>query len=640
MRALDIANWPVRRRLAAVAVAGTLVPLVALASVAYARMKTLLHREAGRLADGAAEDTSLDVDSLNHSCFDLVREIAHWSTIERFIAFDSCARGRESGEVGALLEAARSGLPHVSNLVVTDARGHTLAATNERLDVPESIARAAFASADARGRAVTTAFLGGSRIFHAIFLSRVSANGGPSLGAVLACVPARVIAERLEAEERMTMPPGSLLLVLDGGGRLVAGRAPVPPGTPVLLPEKLEPHRDGQPLGLDVYLGPMPGSGAESFAHVDEVTSAPWSVVAFIPLAAVRGPLRALALEIGLVASVLLAGSLVVSRWIGRTIVARIDRLAGATDRIRRGDLSVRVRGQSRDELGGLARAFNEMAEALSITQEEIEAKVRERTAELERANGELERAGQQKARFLANMSHELRSPLNAVIGFTELVLEDGREALGPVRCGQLANALAAARALLEVVTDLIDMARIDAGSLALEKSPMLPADAVAEVVARFRGAVAKKRIRIEPVTRARRLVQADPRRLSQVLAHLLSNAIKFSPEDGAVEVRVEDEGAGSVRFSIRDEGPGVAPDFVADLFKPLHQSENPMVKKHPGTGLGLAISKAIVEAHGGEISLETEAGKGATFWFRIPAAADPAALAESPSSVEAAARP
>ncbi|MBX3466561.1 MAG: response regulator [Planctomycetes bacterium] len=277
-----------------------------------------------------------------------------------------------------------------------------------------------------------------------------------------------------------------------------------------------------------------------------------------------------------------------------------------------------------------LAVARRDLRDALQARNEELEAQAEELRAQ----QGELEaqqaalvakseevvRADRHKSQFLANVSHELRTPLNAIIGFADLLREEVGPTLAQGHARYLDEVLAAARHLLGLIGEVLDLSRIEAGRLTLDLEDVVAGEVVAEALAL-----------VEPQARARQVsvatrgaldarARADRARLRQILVNLLSNAVKFSPEGQPVDVDV-DAGPDAVRFVVRDRGPGVPPDLRPRLFQPFVQGEDPLVKRHTGSGLGLAISRGLAELQGGALALEDAPGPGATFVATVPAA-------------------
>ena len=268
--------------------------------------------------------------------------------------------------------------------------------------------------------------------------------------------------------------------------------------------------------------------------------------------------------------------------------------------------------------------------EALREQSEQLASK----QTELTQKNAEIERANQLKSEFLANMSHELRTPLNAVIGFSELMLEEEPK-LSPGHIQFVKDIHASGRHLLTLINSVLDLAKIESGRVALEVQLLDPAQQIAAACGLVSAMAQKKNLVIEQAPRATRSVRADSGKLQQILLNLLSNAIKFSDEGKRIEVGVEDQDE-LLRFWVRDEGPGIPDSVRPELFKPFVQGESPLSKKHEGTGLGLAITRRLVEYQGGDVGVDTAVGKGATFWFTLPADDGRASAPEEMAAVPA----
>ena len=225
----------------------------------------------------------------------------------------------------------------------------------------------------------------------------------------------------------------------------------------------------------------------------------------------------------------------------------------------------------------------------------------------------ELEVASQHKSEFLANMSHELRTPLNAVIGFSEVLLERMFGDVNEKQAEYLGDIHTSAQHLLSLINDILDLSKIEAGRMELDVSEFdLPA-AIENALTLVRERAARRGIALERTIDERLgAIRGDERKIKQVLLNLLSNALKFTPEGGRVEVHA-DVVAGFAEIAVTDTGIGIAPedhDAVFEEFRQVGSGD----KKAEGTGLGLALSKKFVELHGGQIRLESRLGAGSTF--------------------------
>jgi len=251
----------------------------------------------------------------------------------------------------------------------------------------------------------------------------------------------------------------------------------------------------------------------------------------------------------------------------------------------------------------------------------------------LRQANVELVRASRAKSEFLATISHEIRTPLNGVIGLTSLLLGTP---LSPQQREYTAAIQTSGEALLALINDILDLSKIEAGQMRLERGPLDLRHLVGEVAAVFMAQVQAKGLRLEARVdpRVPPLVEGDAMRLREVLTNLVGNAVKFTAQ-GTVEVRVAlaEESAEGVllRIAVRDTGIGIAPEAQEALFEPFAQADASTTRRYGGTGLGLAIVKRLVEAMGGQIGVQSAVGQGSTFWLTLRLPRLGAAAAERP---------
>jgi signal transduction histidine kinase len=240
----------------------------------------------------------------------------------------------------------------------------------------------------------------------------------------------------------------------------------------------------------------------------------------------------------------------------------------------------------------------------------------------LGRAYEALAEADRHKDEFLAVASHELRTPLNVVLGYLSFLQEGAGGALNPEQQAFADKGMAGVERLRLLIDDIVDYARIVSGRLPLDPVPTPYEALVEDVVAHLRPVAAARRIAIEVDAADVGLPCLDGHRIGQVLAKLLDNGIKFTPDGGRIVVRVWRTGV-RLQTAIADTGPGVGEDARARIFHPFHQADMSTTRAFGGLGLGLPISKGIVEAHGGTIGFESGPGSGATFWFTLPAFGD-----------------
>lgn len=255
-----------------------------------------------------------------------------------------------------------------------------------------------------------------------------------------------------------------------------------------------------------------------------------------------------------------------------------------------------------------------EAEELLHHYTNELENRVAERTAELVRAN-------RAKDEFLANMSHELRTPLTSILGFSEILLNKMYGALNEKQNQYMENIHASGRHLLGLINDILDIAKIETGKFELNPENTSVKLVCESSLVFVKHMAQKKFISVEySFDESVPLVFADPKRLKQILVNLLNNAVKFTPERGAIKLETwQDEKEGRIWFSVSDTGIGIAPENMQKLFQPFEQLESGLSRQYGGTGLGLSLVKKMVELHGGHIVVESEPGKGSRFYFNIP---------------------
>jgi PAS domain S-box-containing protein len=245
---------------------------------------------------------------------------------------------------------------------------------------------------------------------------------------------------------------------------------------------------------------------------------------------------------------------------------------------------------------------------------------VRQRTIELELQNRRIVEANRLKSEFLANMSHELRTPLNAIIGFSELLHSGAVSADSPEHDEFLGDILTSGRHLLQLINDVLDLAKVEAGKLDFRPEPVELVKLVGEIVAITRTTAATKRIAVEiSVDPSLTGIVLDPSRFKQVAYNFLSNALKFTPEEGRVAIRVTPHRDEQLLLEVEDTGVGIAAADLGRLFVEFQQLEAGIAKRHQGTGLGLALSRRLVEAQGGTVGVKSTVGIGSTFHAVLP---------------------
>lgn len=312
-------------------------------------------------------------------------------------------------------------------------------------------------------------------------------------------------------------------------------------------------------------------------------------------------------------------------------LVGPLRHLSATASRVEGGDLGARCVVEREDEIGVVTKAFNGMVDRLQNNIGLLDARVRGRTAELEAANEELKQLDELKSNFLSSVSHELRTPMTSVVGFSQLVKKKLENVVFPrvATDEQTTRAMSQVRANLDIIiaeserltlliNDVLDSAKLDAGTMEWNLVPLEPARLIERVAQVARLMVTQKGLTLElDVAGDLPAIRGDRDRLYQVLINLVSNAVKFT-ERGTIVLRAA-RTDGFVRFDVVDSGIGIAAEYRETVFDTFSQIGDTLTDKPQGTGLGLSICRQIVRHHGGDIGMDSMPGKGTTFHFTVP---------------------
>jgi signal transduction histidine kinase len=270
------------------------------------------------------------------------------------------------------------------------------------------------------------------------------------------------------------------------------------------------------------------------------------------------------------------------------------------------------------DEIEILADEFNEMATHLREAYTGLERKVAERTQELTIANEKLGEASQLKSQFLANVNHELRTPMSAIIGYARLILRATEGQISRLQRENLEDLLRNAERLLNQIDSLLEFSKIEAGKMALHVEPVKVNEVVQRAISTIEPTLNGAHVRIvREIGSDLPVLNTDREKLGQIVLNLLDNAVKFT-ERGEVKI-VASQQNGSLRLVVSDTGIGIEKEDLNKIFEEFHRGDSSSTENYRGTGLGLAIVKQFVHLLGGDVTVESEVGKGSTFTVNLP---------------------
>ncbi len=311
------------------------------------------------------------------------------------------------------------------------------------------------------------------------------------------------------------------------------------------------------------------------------------------------------------------------SRVFPRDLGTQLLTLTTAAQQFETGHRHMRASALKHEEMHAVGQSLNTLFETVEHQYTIIENQVQQlqgTNRQLRVQNQQTQEANRLKSEFLANMSHELRTPLNAIIGFSDLLLTEIPGPLSEMQKDYLTDAYTNGKHLLQIINDILDLSKVEAGKMTFHPEPVNLTQLIEGIQEILHSLVAQKRMRVETqIDPTLHGIVLDPVRFKQVLYNYLSNAIKFTPEEGSIRIRVMPEQSDMFRLEVQDSGIGISPEDMDRLFVEFQQLDASTTKKHQGTGLGLALTRRLVEAQGGSIGVTSVPGQGSTFYAILP---------------------
>ncbi|HET7273775.1 MAG TPA: ATP-binding protein [Longimicrobiaceae bacterium] len=391
------------------------------------------------------------------------------------------------------------------------------------------------------------------------------------------------------------------------------------------------------------------GDGTRYTGYAAPIAGTPWLLLVELPLDAVLAPVSVFLqrLAMALFALILIGAA---GAWLlSRGFIRPLKDLSFAAGAIAGGDYSRRVRVARGDEIGELGEAFNRMSAQVEEAHSDLQHQFmesQELADELEHANDQMqvvmadmevaredaEKASRAKSDFLATISHEIRTPINAIIGYTDLLL---MELQGPLTADQkdhLERVRASGRHLVRLIDEVLDLARIESGQVQIDFQRGSSADAITNALSLLQPQAAEKSLTVEfeGADDGEIPYQGDPKRVEQIIVNMLANAVKFTDTGGRVTITrnlhrgTESSNASdppTLFITVEDTGIGIPADKHEEIFEPFVQAETGYTRGHGGAGLGLAISRKFARIMGGDLTVQSAEGRGSTFTLRLPAA-------------------
>jgi signal transduction histidine kinase len=605
----------IQNRLIVFALMFSLVPATTVGILAFSQARETLYDEFGTAVQQLTVITGADTQALNKTGLDSIHLIAQFPVWGTELNGDTVSPEQQA----AFMRSLEQVYPIYDALYTVDTSGKILASTNDAI---QNLSHQAWFQQAVQGHVTASDvyYLASIQENVITFAAPIMASSGDIQGVIAGDIRGQTVNDILA--EHPLGKSGDVFMV-NQQGQIVADSVPEEVFSDVADLPPVQAALRGE-TGTSIDVDPHTGE-TSLFAYAPVPGTQNWVAIGQVPVSELNVPLDELANRTRLVsllaALAVITVILLVSR---RNIVRPLRQLTASARQLTSGSYTP-VPVRSRDEFGQLAAAFNEMADAIQQRDkrlQELVATLEQRVLEAQAAREQAERSDRVKSAFLASMSHELRTPLNAVINFTKFVIKG---MMGPVTERQtesLSKVVDSAKHLLNLINDVLDMSKIESGSLNLFVEENVDVTTILLAVASTaEGLLVEKPVKLQlDFDENLPLMTGDKQRIRQILLNIVSNACKFT-ESGTITISAHVQ-ADEIQIAVRDTGAGIEPEDAAAVFEPFKQTETGL-RQGAGTGLGMPISKNLAEAHGGRLWFASTPGQGTTFFVSLPVKSD-----------------
>lgn len=598
-------------RLVIISVLFAIVPAISIGVLAFTQARNALFDSFGTTIQELTAQIGQDTQQFNQVGHDSIQLIAAFPILNSDVPGDVATPAQKR----KFLQSIQQVYPFYDDLYVLDLAGNIVANSG---DVIAHQSDQSWFQQAVGGETVVSDVYKLATTDESIitFATPLMSPSGSLIGVVAGNANSQQINDLLAAN--LLGKTGDVFMV-DRQGMIVADPVPEEVFSDVAYLEPIQAALRGE-TGTMIAIDPHTGE-TSLFAYTPAVGVQDWISIGQVPIEELTDPITELVTRTRIVVFIAFLFVIAIIILITRNIVRPLKKLTLAAQQLGEGHYTTNVAVESSDEIGQLAKAFNSMTNGIVQRDQQVQGLVvtlEHRVQETQEAREQAERSDKVKSAFLASMSHELRTPLNAVINFTKFVATG---VMGPVNDEQketLNESIDSAKHLLNLINDVLDMSKIESGSLSLFVEDNINLNTILNSVMNTgKSLLGDKPVQLElDAPPSLPLIRGDRQRILQILLNIVSNACKFT-EKGSITLKVRQTGE-DVLISVKDTGPGIAAEDQAAVFEPFKQTISGL-RQGSGTGLGMPISRSLTEIHGGRLWLESKNGEGSTFNVSLP---------------------